>query len=410
MKSHQRGFIPLVAIILLGITAVVGGTIATVSIHKSVSEPVSGSVSDTTKPADNPASATVSTRVESLAKNTKDTPAQQKSEQAEQDKREDRARPTFSSTSVAICDEVSSLQSETSARSLLQDMQVICEAYTKGGYNNERIESAERTLKEKWNLWKKTSAQSRADNFENRGKAETKFSASCNADRPIIGVGDEVTFTAEVSNGVAPYAYEWIGGSFTGLTTKSITTRFSKGTIARANVVVTSADKQTTTATCSVRLNNTTPQSTNTTTEKDTYNESSTYPIITSFSDNHGNLFKGSEYNGYQGSYINKQKVTLRVGDTIRATVEAKDPKGRALEYNWNSNSQAFNKAHGLDKAGYQYSSNNSVEYTLTDEDLKSAGETFRLVYQVRVTGTTYYRFGGGQYDDVGFIDYSLQP
>lgn len=325
MKSHQRGFIPLVAIILLGITAVVGGTIATVSIHKSVPEPVSESVSDTTKPTDTPASATVSTRVESLTKDTKDTPAQPKSEQVKQNKGEDQARPTFSSTSVVICDEVSTLQSETSARSLLQDMQVICEVYTKGGYNNERIESAERTLKEKWNLWKKTSAQSRASTFERQPEERSQATQT------------EVT-------------------------------------------------------------------------QKETYNESSTYPIITSFRDNHGNLFKGSEYNGYQGPYINKQKVTLKVGDTIRATVEAKDPKGRALEYNWNSNSQTFNKAHGLDKAGYQYSSNNSVEYTLTDEDLKSAGETFRLVYQVRVTGTTYYRFGGGQYDDAGFIDYSLQP
>lgn len=325
MKSHQRGFIPLVAIILLGITAVVGGTIATVSIHKSAPEPASGSVSDTTKPADTPASATVSTRVESLTKNTKDTPAQPKSGQVEQNKGEDQARPTFSSTSVAICDEVSSLQSETSARSLLQDMQVICEVYTKGGYSNERIESAERTLKEKWSLWKKTSAQSRASTFERQ--PEERIQAT----------------TTEV-------------------------------------------------------------------TQKETYNESSTYPIIISFSDNYGNLFKESNYNGYQGPYIDKKKITLKVGDTIRATVEAKDPKGRMLEYNWNSNSQTFNKSYGLDKAGYQYSSNNSVEYTLTNDDLKSAGDTFRLAYQVRVAGTDYYRFGGGQYDDTGFIDYSLQP
>lgn len=324
MKSHQRGFIPLVAIILLGITAVVGGTIATVSIHKSVSEPVSGSVSDTTRPTSTPASAPVSPRVESLAKSTQDTPAQPKTKPVEQNKTEAQPLPTFSATSVSICKELSSLQSETAARSLLQDMQIICETYTKGGYDEERIVSAERTLKEKWNLWRKTAVENRVRAFEQQKEEK----------------------------------------------------------------------------------NQTTP---NKVIQKETYNESGIYPIIISFSDNYGNLFKESNYNGYQGPYINKKKVTLKVGDTIKATVEAKDPKGRALEYNWNSNSQVFNKAHGLDKAGYQYSSSNSVEYKITDEDLKSAGETFRLVYQVRVARTDYYRFGGGQYDDAGFIDYSLQ-
>lgn len=321
MKSHQRGFIPLVAIILLGITAVVGGTIATVSIHNSNPKPSS----EVGIKANEPALAPVSPRAESLAKNAEDTPTQQKVEQVEQNKTEARSLPTFSTTSVSICKEINSLQSEATARSLLQDMRVICEVYAKGGYNEERIESAERTLKEKWNLWRKTSVESRVSAFERQTEEKT-------------------------------------------------------------------------------------PTASNEIAQKETYNESSTYPIVTSFSDNHGNLFKESNYNGYQGPYIDKKKVTLRVGDTIRATVEAKDPKGRALEYNWNSNSQVFNKAHGLDKAGYQYSSNNSVEYTITEDDLKSSGETFRLVYQVRVAGTDYYRFGGGQYDDAGFIDYSLQP
>lgn len=138
--------------------------------------------------------------------------------------------------------------------------------------------------------------------------------------------------------------------------------------------------------------------------EPERYTESSTYPIIVSFTDNYGNLYKGSDYNGYQGPYASKKKAALRVGDTIKATVEAKDPKGRALEYNWNASSQHFNDAVGRG----QYTTSNTLSYTLTYEDLQSAGETFRLVYQVRVAGTSFYRFGGGQYDDVGFIDYQL--
>lgn len=138
--------------------------------------------------------------------------------------------------------------------------------------------------------------------------------------------------------------------------------------------------------------------------EPEGYTESSTYPIILSFTDNHGNTYNRSDYNGYYGPYETKKKVALRVGDTIKATVQAKDPKGRALEYNWNASSQYFNDAVGRG----QYTTSNTLTYTLTQEDLQSAGETFRLAYQVRVAGTDYYRFGGGQYDDAGFIDYQL--
>lgn len=141
------------------------------------------------------------------------------------------------------------------------------------------------------------------------------------------------------------------------------------------------------------------------------YATNQTYPIILSFTDNYGHLYKTSEYNGYSGSYAGKDKVTLHIGDTIRASVEAKDPQGRSLEYNWNSSSQAFNSAVGRtngETGGYKYTSSNTLDYMITDADLKSAGETFRLVYQVRVTGSSYYRFGGGQYDDSGYIDYAL--
>ncbi|MCF7831744.1 MAG: hypothetical protein K9M36_02580 [Candidatus Pacebacteria bacterium] len=141
--------------------------------------------------------------------------------------------------------------------------------------------------------------------------------------------------------------------------------------------------------------------------ETETYATSPTYPIILSFTDNHGDTYKVSSYNGYEGPYSTRNKVTLRVGDTITATVKAEDPQGRSLEYNWNSNSGPFRET--VEATGDNYTPSNKLTYTLTHEDLVSTGESFRLVYQVRVAGADYYRFGGGQYDDVGFIDYRLE-
>lgn len=147
--------------------------------------------------------------------------------------------------------------------------------------------------------------------------------------------------------------------------------------------------------------------------QKDKYAENATYPIILSFEDSKGNVYKRSSYNEYSGPYAgwpNESSRTIHLGDTIRATVTAKDPQGRTLEYNWNSNSQPFNAAKGIENGAHKYASSNVLEYTITNEDLRSAGETFRLVWQVRVAGNVYYRFGGGQYDDSGFIDYKILP
>jgi len=148
--------------------------------------------------------------------------------------------------------------------------------------------------------------------------------------------------------------------------------------------------------------------------QQETYAEDSNYPIIISFEDNKGNIYKRSQYNQYDGQYggwpdINTR--TLHVGDTIRATVTAKDPKGRTIEYNWNSSSQAFNAAKGIEGGEEKYTPNNTLEYTITSADIQSAGETFRLVWQIRSAGKDYYRSGGGnRFDDVGYIDYKLIP
>lgn len=146
-------------------------------------------------------------------------------------------------------------------------------------------------------------------------------------------------------------------------------------------------------------------------TDSETYEKSDTYPIILSFSDNHGNLYKKSSNNGYEGPNETKDIVDLEIGDTIRATVEAEDPKGRKLEYNWHSNSQPFNNEIGIVDGLHYFSSKNTLDYTLTEADLQSVGDSFRLVYQVRVADTSFYRGGSGNpTDDTGFIDYQLNP
>lgn len=325
MNTHQRGFIPLVAIILLGITAVVGGTIATISIrnsnHRTISE------SDTK--VDEPALAPVSARVESLAKDSQDTPSQPKPEHVEQIEKEKVIEvTTLDPKSQSICDQVIGMAPESTQRSLIQDMQVICEKYIKGSYEGGRLESAKEMLQQKWQLWTTTETQNRVSEFVARER-NNQNTESANDNQ------------AQISNQ-----------------------------------------------------------------DQETYTESSTYPIILTFSDNYGNIKKRSDYNGYEGSYSIPNKATLHVGDIIKATIEAKDPKGRTLEYNWNASSQYFNDTVGRGK----YTTSNTLAYTLTADDLKSAGETFRLAYQIRVSGTEYYRFGGGQYDDAGFIDYTLEP
>ncbi len=148
--------------------------------------------------------------------------------------------------------------------------------------------------------------------------------------------------------------------------------------------------------------------------QQETYAEDSNYPIIISFEDNKGNIYKRSQYNQYDGQYGGWPDIstrTLHIGDTIRATVTAKDPKGRTIEYNWNSSSQAFNEAKGIEGGEHKYTSDNTLEYTITSADLQSAGETFRLVWQIRLIGTDHYRSGGGnKFDDFGYIDYKLIP
>ncbi len=312
MHTSHRGFIPLVAIVIVGLIVAAGGTIAAVSMRSSGEKPEEAKSEVVTTTTEGAYSGPVSSRVESLEEDKEVVAPKSVSTSVEANVE---TKVEIRAGTREICAEAQT-KAEPSGRSLIADIHVLCEQLLKGNYTEENVRDKEQALKEKWQLWR-------------------------------IAGSPRTVIEPEQSE---PEPQE-------------------------------------------------TPEP-----DPERYTESNTYPIIISFTDNHGNLYKGSDYNGYQGPYASKKKVALRVGDTIKATAEAKDPKGRTLEYNWNASSQHFNDAVGRGL----YTTSNTLSYTLTPEDLQSAGETFRLVYQVRVAGTSSYRFGGGQYDDTGFIDYQL--
>lgn len=158
-------------------------------------------------------------------------------------------------------------------------------------------------------------------------------------------------------------------------------------------------------------LNTSTPDNLQTNEVQESYNYDTYYPIILSLRDNKGNINKSSDYNGYSGNpeYSSiKTGVALKVGDELILTVEAKDPQGRPLSYNWSSNSQYFNQLIGIENGVFKYTTSNELHYTISSEDLQ-IGETLRIVSQIK-SEKSYYRFGGGGYDDEIFFDYKLTP
>lgn len=140
-KQIQRGFIPLVAIILLGLIAIAGGTIATVSISRSNTE-LRPTATTTTEWAD---LAPVSARVESL----------EASEGFTQDKVEVTTPEAFDdSEAKAICAEVME-QEVPGTPSLIGQIHALCEKiHTKD--QGVDLEYTANVLKEKWELWQRT--------------------------------------------------------------------------------------------------------------------------------------------------------------------------------------------------------------------------------------------------------------
>lgn len=134
------------------------------------------------------------------------------------------------------------------------------------------------------------------------------------------------------------------------------------------------------------------------------------YPIMLSLSDNKGNTVKNSQYNQYSGPYRSTSTgMTLKIGDEIQWEVKAVDPKGRQILYNFNSNSDRFNQLIGIEAGEYKWSSTNKLTYKITDEDLKTAGETLRIVAAIK-SEKENLRFPHGPYDDVIYLDYKLSP
>lgn len=128
------------------------------------------------------------------------------------------------------------------------------------------------------------------------------------------------------------------------------------------------------------------------------------YPIILSLSDNKGGQNKYSQYNQYRyGSSITG--ITLKIGDRIRWDAEASDPKGRQIFYNFEANSQRFMDVFGRG----QYKTENWFEYTITEEDLKDAGETLYIGINIR-SEKDNYRTGSSGRDDWTGLSYKLQP
>ena len=142
-----------------------------------------------------------------------------------------------------------------------------------------------------------------------------------------------------------------------------------------------------------------------TTEDKPSYIYDPYYPIILSLSDNRGGQIKSSYNNEYPPSSHNNTGITLKVGDNIRWKAETSDPKGRQILYNLNSNSQRFNDVYGRG----EYKTTNQFEYTITEEDIKSAGDTLRIVLYIR-SEKDNYRQGSSGFDDGTFLDYKLQP
>ncbi|MBI5356658.1 hypothetical protein HZB78_03520 [Candidatus Collierbacteria bacterium] len=138
--------------------------------------------------------------------------------------------------------------------------------------------------------------------------------------------------------------------------------------------------------------------------DKSSYGYDSYYPIILSFSDNKGGLIKYSQYNQYPYGSQNTG-ITLKTGDSITWKAEASDPKGRQISYNLNSNSQRFNDIYGRG----EYKTTSQFDYAITEEDIKSAGDTLRMVLYIR-SEKDNYRTGGGGNDDSTYLDYKLQP
>ena len=115
----------------------------------------------------------------------------------------------------------------------------------------------------------------------------------------------------------------------------------------------------------------------------------SAYPIITSF------------------TTVPDPSILLNVGDTLQLSVNATDPQNRQLEYLWWSYTVGGGNLYNVYNG---WSSNNTITYTVIEDDVKTSGERFRVGVQIRAIGETTHRTGSGinGYDDEIFTDYTF--
>lgn len=153
------------AIILLGLVAVGGGVVATISLKGHEKAPASPEQSDSLAP--------VAARVESSTTTTTSTSPTGTKPLVEQIEAEIGKRVILDTKSKEVCDQIALAQIETSKRSLAEDIQVLCELIGKGRYQEgEELETATAQLQEKWELWLKVQkaqepAENRARDIEN---------------------------------------------------------------------------------------------------------------------------------------------------------------------------------------------------------------------------------------------------
>lgn len=137
-----------------------------------------------------------------------------------------------------------------------------------------------------------------------------------------------------------------------------------------------------------------------------TYKYDDYYPIILKISDDRGNYEKQSNRNYFNAtstdsSFKNTNRA-LRFGDTIKIKVEASDPKGREILYDFRSNSNRFNSIFWN-----KYSTANEISYVINQEDLTSGGENFYIAAEIKSI-KDFYRIG--TYDDEITLLYKLRP
>lgn len=163
MRNSHRGFIPLVAIILLGLVAVGGGVVATISLKAPAASHATPGQTDSLPP--------VTSRVESSVTATASTSNSGVQAPVGQIEANVEAGISLDPRSKEICDRIA-LEPKPINPSLTGDLLTLCERLGKGDYSSAEEAEASGRLQEKWELWLKVQkaeepAKNRAQDIEN---------------------------------------------------------------------------------------------------------------------------------------------------------------------------------------------------------------------------------------------------